>query len=237
MDKPLFHIKARLGAVPDEVDRSRIQFRLFFPANVEPHIISIRVAGSFQSKVGGQDWDFDNGFEFAKESAADWVGDFWTRLVQHDLPDGFYEYKYRVTFKTPDPDPSKVRTFDRYTTDPCARYSGSNNQNSAFVIGGSTPEQNKLDFMPDRKPLEDLIIYELHIGDFTAEFRGDEAPLDAMRKKLDYLKDLGINAILFEPWTAWKNKEYDWGYSPFQYFAVEYALPTTQNSLRRKSPS
>jgi hypothetical protein len=23
------------------------------------------------------------------------------------------------------------------------------------------------------------------------------------------------------PWTAWKNQEFDWGYEPFHYFAME----------------
>lgn len=223
MDVPLFHIKEKLGAVPSDANRSVIQFRLFIPANVEPHIASIRAAGDFQSQLRGQDWDFDNGLELVKEPAPNWIGDFWTHLIQTELRDGFYEYKYRVTFTTPNPDPNQVQTVDRFTTDPYARYSGQDSQNSAFVIGGSTPEENTLDFMADRKHLKDLVIYELHIGDFTQGFRGEDAPLDAVKLKLDYLKDLGINAILFEPWTAWKNKEYDWGYSPFQYFAVEYA--------------
>jgi len=32
---------------------------------------------------------------------------------------------------------------------------------------------------------------------------------------------MGITAILFMPWTTWKNDEFDWGCQPFQYFAAE----------------
>jgi pullulanase len=88
--------------------------------------------------------------------------------------------------------------------------------------------------LKERKPLRDLIVYELHIGDFTAEYRGSRAPLDAVCDNLDYLGTLGINAILFMPWTAWKDKDYDWGYAPFQYFAVEYAYANDANKPEEK---
>lgn len=55
------------------------------------------------------------------------------------------------------------------------------------------------------------------------EFRGARAPLDAVRDRLDYLAgDLGINAILFMPWTAWPGSGFSWDYDPYQYFSVEF---------------
>jgi pullulanase len=122
----------------------------------------------------------------------------------------------------------------REVADPYARYSGQQNGLSGFVIGGSQPEQNVVTPLADRKPLRDLVVYELHAGDFTDEYRGARAPFDAVLDKLDYLHDLGINAILFLPWTAWKDKDYDWGYSPFQYFAVEYAYANDENQPEEK---
>ena len=65
-------------------------------------------------------------------------------------------------------------------------------------------------------------MYELHLDDFTDEFRETRAPVSAMLDKLNYLVDLGVNAILFMPWTTWQNREFDWGYTPYQYFAAEY---------------
>jgi 1,4-alpha-glucan branching enzyme len=39
---------------------------------------------------------------------------------------------------------------------------------------------------------------------------------------LDYLQDLGINAIEFMPWTTWPEGEFSWGYNPVSFFSVEY---------------
>jgi 1,4-alpha-glucan branching enzyme len=52
-------------------------------------------------------------------------GVFWTLLLDTELTQGFYQYKYKVTFTD-----GSVRK----VTDPCARYSGSEQQNSGFVI-------------------------------------------------------------------------------------------------------
>ncbi len=68
--------------------------------------------------------------------------------------------------------------------------------NAAVVVGGSRPENNQVvSLSGGRKPVRDLVIYELMIDDFTAEFRGVRAPLDAVTDKIDYLKGLGVNAI------------------------------------------
>jgi 1,4-alpha-glucan branching enzyme len=174
----------------------------------------IRVAGTFQDENRGlppSNYDFTNALSLKRST--DNIGAFWTHLSDNTLEPGFYEYMYQVTYTD-----GSVRT----VADPCARYSGRESQSSGFVIGGTQPLQITL--LNERKPLKDLVIYELHAGDFTAEYRGARAPFDAIVDKLDYLKDdVGINAILIMPWTAFLNKDYDWGYSPFQYFAVEYA--------------
>jgi pullulanase/glycogen debranching enzyme len=73
------------------------------------------------------------------------------------------------------------------------------------------------------------------IDDFTDEFRGVKAPLDAVTEKLDYLQnELGINAIVFMPWTAWPGEGYNWGYEPFQYFSVEYRYANDLNKPEEK---
>jgi len=65
------------------------------------------------------------------------------------------------------------------------------------------------------------------IDDFTVQYRGNRAPLDAVLDKLDYLQTLGVNAIEFMPWTQWAGTDYNWGYEPQDYFAV--ANPYTLN--------
>jgi 1,4-alpha-glucan branching enzyme len=154
---------------------------------------------------------FDGTSSLVKSSGD--VGTFWTLLSANILDPGFYVYKYEVTF---------TDGTVRQVADPCARYSGRESQSSGFVIGGNPPIP--ITQLVERKPLRDLMIYELHAGDFTSEYRGARAPFDAVCDVLDYLKnDVGINAILIMPWAAFINKDYDWGYAPSQYFAVEYA--------------
>ncbi len=208
----MFYMRNRCGAWQSGGDATggAIEFRVFFPAGFDPEISSIRVAGNFQNRLGGNDWDFPGGLPLAQRVTND--GTFW-EVTTGVLSKGFYEYKYLVTF----PDGQA-----RIVTDPCTRYGGRDSQNSAIVIGGSQRQQNVPRRLANRKPLRDLIVYELMLDDFTDEYRGSRAPLDAVVDRLDYLAELGFNAILFMPWTAWKNLDFDWGYEPFQYFSVEY---------------
>jgi pullulanase len=37
------------------------------------------------------------------------------------------------------------------------------------------------------------------------------------------------------PWTAWHDKYYDWGYAPFQYFAVEYSYANGPVAVKKLS--
>jgi pullulanase len=71
------------------------------------------------------------------------------------------------------------------------------------------------------RALADLVIYELMIDDFTADYRGNRAPVDAVLDKLDHVLELGVNIIEFMPWTAWRDETFSWGYNPFLFFSVE----------------
>jgi len=190
-----------------------LEFRIFFPAGANPHVTAIRVAGDFQHLVGGQDWDFAGGLPLTVQPGNDPRGVFWSVRTQVDVPTDFYQYKYEVDFEN---------GTSRKVTDPCARYGGLGDQNSGVVVGGSRPADNVVrPLAGGRKPLTDLTLYELMVDDFTAEYRRGRAPLAAVIDRLNGLRDLGVTAIELMPWTAWKNQEFDWGYEPFQYFAVE----------------
>ncbi len=64
-------------------------------------------------------------------------------------------------------------------------------------------------------PLEDYIIYELHVGTFTAE-----ATFDAIIPHLDALKDLGITAVELMPVAQFPGNR-NWGYDGVYPFAVQ----------------
>ncbi|MFA4902411.1 MAG: alpha-amylase family glycosyl hydrolase [Desulfobaccales bacterium] len=74
--------------------------------------------------------------------------------------------------------------------------------------------------MPAR--FEDLVIYELHVDGLGLDRGAPDGTLEDAMRLLDYLVDLGVNAIglmpmaEFQDWTGW-------GYSTSHYFAVEYS--------------
>jgi 1,4-alpha-glucan branching enzyme len=216
----------------DDAVKCPAKFSIFFPDRDKdpqqyqagggdygnPKIKSIHVRGDFESHLGQENWSLDAANQMQLISHP--KGWTWTYSTPLDLPEGFYEYRYFVTFENDEVG---------WVSDPCSRYGGDdvNNQNSAFVIGPS-PTSQADPLRASRIPLRDLVVYELNIDDFTDEFRylgksfGNRAALDAVCTKLDYLVSLGINAILFLPWTAWGNDLYSWGYTPSQYFSVEH---------------
>ncbi len=213
----MFYMKNKLGAwqVGNSPTQGKVSFAVFFPLDANPNIKKIQVAGDFQNQLDPaiNDWEFDKGFELTESIIPE--GTIWKFQSENELQSGFYQYKYLITFN----DDSK-----RYISDPCTRYSGSTNQNAAFVIGGSQPTDNIIAPLKNgRKPVSELIIYEIQIYDFVADFNhGKEAPLQAIIHKLDYIKDIGFNAILFMPWTGWKSQGYNWGYEPIHYFSVAF---------------
>lgn len=195
---------------------SSVEFRLFFPdRSIDPEqyrngglprIKKIQVVGDFQSRIGLGDWDVNTAPCLSVASHPH--GMLFSYRIPA-LPKGLYQYKYFVTFEN---------QTTRWCTDPCTKYVATEYENAGFVIGG--------DWQPVREiahplPLKDWIIYELMIEDFTAGYRRDVPPLDAVWEKLDALQDLGVNAIEFMPWTAWRGGEFSWGYNPFLFFCVE----------------
>jgi len=173
------YLEGKFGAwqISGDEKEGKVRFKLFFPETPEPNIKSIQVAGSFQKKLGhSEDWDFENGPHLQPTSNSE--GKIWSLTTDTELKEDFYEYKYYVTFEDSNEEPRKV-------SDPFARYGGKENENAGLVIGGSQPGTNVANPLKSgRKHLRDLIIYELMIDDFTDEFRGAKAPIEAVVEKL-----------------------------------------------------
>jgi 1,4-alpha-glucan branching enzyme len=244
-----FYMQERFGAwqVGNDQSTGKVEFKIFFPDNSadpsqydsgtipgygNPQIVSIQVIGDFQTLLGQTAWDTTSAPQMIRNSHP--KGVVWSFVTSIELPAGFYEYQYFVTF---------VGGENRIVSDPCARYGGSRNLdkvdpnprenlNAGIVVGGSVSTVTPLP--SGRKHLRDLVVYELNLDDFTAEFRDLRAALDAVVDKLDYVKDLGFNAILAMPWTAWPGKGFDWGYGPFLYFAVAYRYANDLNKPEEK---
>lgn len=69
-------------------------------------------------------------------------------------------------------------------------------------------------------PSDQLVIYELLVRDFTSE-----GSINAVTAKLDYLKELGVNAIELMPVQEFDGND-SWGYNPCFYFAPDKAYGT-----------
>ncbi len=90
------------------------------------------------------------------------------------------------------------------------------------------------DFKQPLLPMEDLVIYELHVRGFTKdESSGVTFPgtFEGLREKIPYLKELGVNAVelmpIFEFDETRDRREVDgnvlldyWGYNPVSFFAT-----------------
>lgn len=203
----------QFGAV---VTGNAVEFKLFFPDSAKdpsqfstggsPRIARIQVIGDFQAQTGGAAWEIATAPEMTLTDHPQ--GSLYAHAIPH-LADGYYQYKYFVTFEN---------QTTRWCGDPCTKYVGGEMENAAFVIGG---HDTVVSAHPARCKFRDLVIYELMTDDFTAGYRGSKAPFDAIREKIDYLVELGVNAVEFMPWVAWPGEDFSWGYNPFLFFAVE----------------
>lgn len=84
--------------------------------------------------------------------------------------------------------------------------------------------------------LNELVIYEIHVGTFSAAKDGARGTFEEVKRRLPYLKELGINVIELMPPTEFPG-ETSWGYNPSHPFAVEsaYGGPDGLKSLIREA--
>jgi 1,4-alpha-glucan branching enzyme len=75
-----------------------------------------------------------------------------------------------------------------------------------------------------------LVIYELHVAEF-ARVGNKAGTFLSLIKKLDYLQDLGVNAIELMPIMAFGSAQ-SWGYNPRHACAPEPSYGTPQNFKR-----
>jgi len=127
-------------------------------------------------------------------------GVWWTII---DLPPGEHAYQFLIDG-------------EQILTDPYARqlrWVDSDQAQALVSVNAQAYSWNDGDFQA--LPFNYLVIYELHVSDFSPQgtFRGVTA-------KLDYLQELGINAIELMPVQEYPGDS-GWGYNPAFLFAVE----------------
>lgn len=67
--------------------------------------------------------------------------------------------------------------------------------------------------------VQDLVIYELHVGTFATNAESQVGAFQGVIERLPYLRDLGINAIELMPVMEFAG-DYSWGYNPAHPFAI-----------------
>jgi 1,4-alpha-glucan branching enzyme len=190
---------------------SSIEFKLFAPYNN-----GATIKGCFS------DWS-----EISMQK--DEQGYFRTSV---ELEDGVYQYKFRVQSKSWFLKPDEwVEISDPYATD-----IDDASQNSVVQIKNGQKVVDTYIWQHDDKPLrsnEELVIYELFVGGFSGgeNEHKERGKLQDVIEKLDYLSELGINAIELMPIQEYPGDN-NWGYTPRHFFAVESSYGSSTDLKR-----
>jgi 1,4-alpha-glucan branching enzyme len=122
------------------------------------------------------------------------------------------QYKYYITYNGS----------SNYKHDPRSRWvvnAGGGSGNNDIIYDPTAFNWNGDNFT--NPPLNDLFVYEIHMGTFPASTVPNR--FVAATNKLDYLKNLGVNAVELMPIMEFGNGGNSWGYDPAQLFAVDNA--------------
>ncbi|MDS3861518.1 alpha-amylase family glycosyl hydrolase [Thermosynechococcaceae cyanobacterium BACA0444] len=147
--------------------------------------------------------------------------------AQVELEDGTYHYKFRVQSKSWFVEPDQwLEVVDPYATD-----IDNSTQNGVVQIKNGQKIVDTYIWKHDNKPLpsdRELVIYELHVADFSGgePDRYVRGKYKHVVEKLDFLADLGINAIELMPLKEYPG-DYSWGYNPRYFFAAESSYGST----------
>ncbi len=185
-----------------------IEFKLFAPYNN-----SVTLKGCFS------DWS-----EISMEK--DQQGYFRTKV---ELADGAYQYKFRVQSQ------SYFLEADEWVeiNDPYATDIDDASQNSVIQIKDGKKVIDTYVWRHDEKSLpsnEELVIYELFVGGFSGgeKDKKERGRFQDVIEKLDYLCELGINAVELMPIQEYPGDN-NWGYNPRHYFAIESSYGSSSN--------
>ncbi|MEG4217741.1 alpha-amylase family glycosyl hydrolase [Microcoleus sp. Pol14C6] len=142
------------------------------------------------------------------------------------LEDGIYQYKFRVQSQSPCFEPDEwVEVNDPYATE----IDRTTDTSTVRIKAGARIIDTYV-WQHDDKELpnnEELVVYELHVADFSGSDGSDScSKFQQVKEKLDYLCDLGINAIELMPVNEYPG-DYSWGYKVRDFFAVESSYGAT----------
>lgn len=213
-------------------------FKVWAPTAGKVSLALYKDAGSYNSR--GAVTDHSGGFEIGMRRTE---GGVWFLHFSGDLAGQYYMYK--VEDQT-----GKIR----YAVDPYARAVSANGQRTAIVdMKAENPSGWENDKKPASRGIEDAVLYELHVRDFSID------PDSGMRYKgkfkaftetglrdsegnqlgIDHLSELGVTHVHLLPIFDFetvnelgvddpdsKEPKYNWGYDPQHYNVPEGSYST-----------
>lgn len=211
-----------------EEDATKVTLCLYSKNNKNQTSQNVFVLGDFNG------WSYNTNYQMKKDGD---TGFFWLDITGLE-PGKEYVFQYAVkrydgsmiqisdpyTHKTVDPNdhyipediyPNQL-TYPAEADGPCAVIQTNRKKYewSEATLNFKRPNKNN------------LIIYEMWVYDFS--------PLrsfDAITKRLDYIKNLGVNAIEFMPISEFEGN-ISWGYNPTHYLALDKAYGTSESFKR-----
>ncbi len=195
-------------------DKNGVEFSLFAPYNEE-----VALVGS---------WNRWQRIPMQRDEKG-----WWHTSVP--LANGEYEYRFAVKSKS-------YFMVDEWVEvgDPrAASLTMKTNESACLTVKDNHRAITSYRWKHDDVPLppnDALVIYELHVGDFSGgpgddQDRKPKGRFENVVEKLDYLTKLGINAIELMPVNEFPG-ERSWGYNPRSIFAVENNYGTPDDFCR-----
>ena len=208
-----------------EDDATKVTLSLYYKDNNNKIAQNVFVIGDFN------DWAYTTEYQMKKDGE---TGYFWLDITGLE-PGKEYVFQYAVKR----PNGAMVQISDAYThktVDPNDHYISEDIYPNQLVYPAAADGPCAV-IQTARKPYKwsdatinfkrpdknNLVIYELWVYDFS--------PLhsfDAITKRLDYIENLGVNAIEFMPICEFEGNV-SWGYNPTHYFALDKAYGTPES--------
>ncbi len=206
-------------------DATKVTLSLYSKNNNNQISKNVFVIGDFNN------WSYSTEYQMKKDGE---TGYFWLDITGLE-PNKEYVFQYAIQR----PDGSMVQVSDAYThktVDPNDHYIPEDiypnklaypteADGPCAVIQTARKEfawsDATLNFKRPNK--NNLVIYEMWVYDFS--------PLrsfNAITKRLDYIENLGVNAIEFMPISEFEGN-ISWGYNPTHYFALDKAYGTPES--------
>lgn len=170
-------------------------------------------------------WELSEAFQMRKD------GDYFWIPVGNLDPQGKYSYQFYIngSLRIADPytelilDPVNDKYISSATYPNMPDYP---NDKTEGIVSVLTPQPEEFEwqhtqFTPPAK--ERLSIYELLVRDFI-----EDHTFETLMDTLDYLDNLGINAIELMPFSEFEGNE-SWGYNPSFYFAPDKYYGPAEN--------